>query len=255
MIKALLIAAVLLIGAAAIRGQGARRQALRRIGLVAFAGFAVVSILQPDLLTAAARLLNVGRGADLLLYALIVVFLAYVATRHVRDARMADKITALARQVALNQAPPPRAVDRAGGDGGGGGTGPGAGGDPGGGKRATRRLDGGDAGWPWRVRWHAHLTTVSPRWPVCRVEGGVARTCRLSMSVVRVACPRRVCAWRLRRHHFSDANSGRPPRPRPPAAGVGRRETVLGRLPRRHDSTAGHFRRPAAHPPSRHRPP
>jgi hypothetical protein len=108
LIKIVLIAAVLVVGAVLIRGQGARRQALRRLGLVVFAVLAVVSIIQPDLLTWAARKINVGRGADLLLYALIVVFFSYVATRHVRDARTQDQITALARRVALNQAPPPR---------------------------------------------------------------------------------------------------------------------------------------------------
>ncbi|MDR3359166.1 MAG: DUF2304 domain-containing protein [Bifidobacteriaceae bacterium] len=113
LIKAVLIAAVLVVGATLIRGQGARRQALRRLGLLVFAVAAVVSILQPDLLTWAARKINVGRGADLLLYALIVVFFSYVVTRHLRDARTVDQITALARRVALNQAPPPRETSAA----------------------------------------------------------------------------------------------------------------------------------------------
>ncbi|MDR2252476.1 MAG: DUF2304 domain-containing protein [Bifidobacteriaceae bacterium] len=108
LIKILLIAAVLAVGATLIRGHGARRQALRRLGLILFAVLAVVSILEPDWLTWAAQKINVGRGADLLLYTLIVVFFSYVATRHVRDARTQDKITALARRVALIEAPPPR---------------------------------------------------------------------------------------------------------------------------------------------------
>ncbi|MDR1118634.1 MAG: DUF2304 family protein, partial [Bifidobacteriaceae bacterium] len=62
-IKVVLIAAVLVVGAVLIRGQGVRRQALRRLGLVVFAALAVVSILQPDLLTWAAQKINVGRGA------------------------------------------------------------------------------------------------------------------------------------------------------------------------------------------------
>jgi hypothetical protein len=108
LIKAVLIAAVLGVGAVLIRGHGARRQALRRLGLAVFAVLAVISILQPDSLTWLARQINVGRGADLLLYALIVVFFSYVATRYLRDARTVDQLTAIARRLALDQAPPPR---------------------------------------------------------------------------------------------------------------------------------------------------
>jgi hypothetical protein len=110
LIKILLIAAVLGVGAVLIRGHGARRQALRRLGLVVFALVAVASIIEPDALTWVARKINVGRGADLLLYILIVVFFSYVATRYVKDARTQDQITAIARRVALDQAPPPRSV-------------------------------------------------------------------------------------------------------------------------------------------------
>ncbi|MDR1188283.1 MAG: DUF2304 domain-containing protein [Bifidobacteriaceae bacterium] len=113
-IKIVLIAAVLLVALLMLRGQGARRQALRRLGLLAFAGLAVVSILQPDMLTWLAQKINVGRGADLLLYLLIVVFFSYVSTRHVRDQRVLGQLTALARRVALIEAPPPRANDQTG---------------------------------------------------------------------------------------------------------------------------------------------
>jgi hypothetical protein len=114
LIKIILIAAVLLLGAGMLRGQGKRRQALRRIGLVVFAVVAVTSILQPDYLTWVAQRINVGRGADLLLYALIVVFFSYIATRYRRDTRTQEMITAISRRVALNQAPPPRPPDTPG---------------------------------------------------------------------------------------------------------------------------------------------
>ncbi|MDR1441065.1 MAG: DUF2304 domain-containing protein [Bifidobacteriaceae bacterium] len=107
-IQIVLIAAVVLIALVMGRGQGARGQALRRLGLAAFAVLAVASILRPDMLTEVAQLVNVGRGTDLLLYVLIVVFLTYVSTRYVRDQRAWRQITALARRVALIEAPPPR---------------------------------------------------------------------------------------------------------------------------------------------------
>ncbi|MDR2453466.1 MAG: DUF2304 domain-containing protein [Bifidobacteriaceae bacterium] len=133
LIKALLIAAVLLVGGALIRGHGARRQALRRLGLAVFALIAVASIVQPDWLTWLAQKINVGRGADLLLYALIVVFFSYVATRHLRDARAVDQITAIARRLALAEAPPHRAAGAAPPAAGGAPPGPAAGGEaPGG---------------------------------------------------------------------------------------------------------------------------
>ncbi|MDR2372694.1 MAG: DUF2304 domain-containing protein [Bifidobacteriaceae bacterium] len=113
-IKIVLIAAVVMVALVMGRGHGARRQALRRLGLAAFAGLAVASILQPDMLTWVAQKINVGRGADLLLYALIVVFLSYVSTRHVRDQRTWRQLTALARRVALLEAPAPRAAGAAG---------------------------------------------------------------------------------------------------------------------------------------------
>jgi hypothetical protein len=110
-IKIVLIAAVVLVALAMLRGGGARRQALRRLGLLAFAGLAVASILQPDWLTWLAQKINVGRGADLLLYALIVVFFSYISTRYVRDQRTLRQMTALARRIALIEAPPHRSDD------------------------------------------------------------------------------------------------------------------------------------------------
>lgn len=107
-IQIVLIALVVVAAFAMLRGQGARRQALRRLGLLVFAAAAVWSILMPDQLTELAQLVNVGRGTDLLLYALIVVFISYVVTRHRRDQRTAKQITALSRQLALDEAPPPR---------------------------------------------------------------------------------------------------------------------------------------------------
>ena len=99
------------IGAAALvllRGySGARHQAIRRLLLLAFTVLAGASLLAPQLWTAAAELLGVGRGTDLLLYLTIVAFLGYVATSYLRFRDLQRQITALSRRLALDEAPPP----------------------------------------------------------------------------------------------------------------------------------------------------
>lgn len=85
-------------------GGGARHQALRRIGLVAFIGLGIFSILFPEWLGWVAGLVGVGRGADLVFYALVVAFLFYVATNHRRFVALDRKLTILARQLALTEA-------------------------------------------------------------------------------------------------------------------------------------------------------
>lgn len=104
-IKIVLILAIVLLATAAMRvPRGARHVALRRIGLVVFAVFAVTSVLFPDLWNWLARLLGVGRGTDLLLYALVLAFLGYVATSYQRFRGLETQITRLARRIALDEA-------------------------------------------------------------------------------------------------------------------------------------------------------
>ncbi|MGO0576779.1 DUF2304 domain-containing protein [Ornithinimicrobium panacihumi] len=83
---------------------GASHQAIRRLMLVGFVVLAAAAILFPRLLTQAAQLLGVGRGADLLLYGLTVVFLGYVAASYRRMRQMEQQLTTLARELALREA-------------------------------------------------------------------------------------------------------------------------------------------------------
>ncbi|HEY3548186.1 MAG TPA: DUF2304 domain-containing protein [Propionicimonas sp.] len=104
-IKVILIVAILVLAAAAMRApRGARHVALRRIGLLVFSLFAITSVLFPDLWNWLARLLGVGRGTDLLLYALVLAFLGYVATSYQRFRGLETQITRLARRIALDEA-------------------------------------------------------------------------------------------------------------------------------------------------------
>ncbi|NNH24474.1 DUF2304 domain-containing protein, partial [Pseudokineococcus marinus] len=109
-IRAVLVVGIVGVVLVLVRGpRGVRHQALRRLALLAFAVGALVSLAFPDSWTWAARLLDVGRGADLLLYLTIVAFLGFVATSYIRFQEMQQQITRLSRRVALDAAPPPPA--------------------------------------------------------------------------------------------------------------------------------------------------
>jgi len=102
-IQILLLIALVIIGVMLTRSAaGARHQAIRRILLVVFVVFAATTVLFPQALTELAKLVGVGRGADLLLYALVIAFLGYISTSYRRMSRMEDRIARLSRQVALS---------------------------------------------------------------------------------------------------------------------------------------------------------
>jgi small membrane protein len=100
-IQVLLITVVVLVVARLFRSRGARAQAIRRIGLVVFAAFAAVSILFPDVWSRLARMVGVGRGTDLVLYALVVAFLSFTVTTYLRFRDLETNYTRLARRIAL----------------------------------------------------------------------------------------------------------------------------------------------------------
>ena len=110
----LAVVAVIVIAFLALRSGGARHQAIRRILLVLFVIGAGVAVFFPDLLTRVARLVGIGRGADLLLYIVVVAFLAFAATTYRQFRRLEDDITELSRRVALLGAEKPPAGDPTG---------------------------------------------------------------------------------------------------------------------------------------------
>lgn len=87
-----------------VRGGGARHQAIRRISLMIFMLAAASSVFFPQVWTWAANLLGVARGADLLLYLLVLTFLGYVATTYRRFRELEHDVTELARKLALLEA-------------------------------------------------------------------------------------------------------------------------------------------------------
>ncbi|MET7135731.1 DUF2304 domain-containing protein [Cellulosimicrobium sp. MI9406] len=82
----------------------ARHQAIRRLLLVGFVVVAVLSVIFPEWLTYLANALGVGRGTDLLLYALVIAFVSYIATSHRRSALLERKLTVLTRELSLAEA-------------------------------------------------------------------------------------------------------------------------------------------------------
>ncbi len=104
LIQVVLIVVVLAVVARLFRSNGARAQAIRRLGLLLFAAFAVVSILIPDVWNRIAHLVGVGRGTDMVLYALVVAFLSFTVTTYLRFRDLETRYTRLARRLALDEA-------------------------------------------------------------------------------------------------------------------------------------------------------
>jgi len=110
LIQLLLIVVVIVVAARLLRGRGARTQAVRRLGLVFFAALAVWSILFPSVWNQFAKLVGVGRGTDMVLYALVVAFLSFTLTTYLRFRDLETRYTTLARRLALDEAGPPQPV-------------------------------------------------------------------------------------------------------------------------------------------------
>jgi small membrane protein len=108
LIQLLLIVVVIVAAVRLLRGRGARTQAVRRLGLLLFAGLAVWSILFPSVWNQIARLVGVGRGTDMVLYALVVAFLSFTLTTYGRFRDFEARYTKLARRLALDEAGPPQ---------------------------------------------------------------------------------------------------------------------------------------------------
>lgn len=102
----LLIAFLAMVFAYIVRAKkpNARQLALFRIGLLIAVAAGVVVILAPGWLSAVANWLGIGRGADLLLYALIIVFLMTTVASYKRTLELGRMNSRLARELTLTEA-------------------------------------------------------------------------------------------------------------------------------------------------------
>lgn len=110
--RTFIIQMVLVLGIVVIVGwlfatRGAKQLAVRRLLVIAFGLFAVLTVLFPGTLTRVAHLMGVGRGADLLLYATVLVLLGLIALQEARSKAAEKRTTVLARRLALDEAEQP----------------------------------------------------------------------------------------------------------------------------------------------------
>jgi len=104
-VKILLIVAVLLIMALFLRSYSSNTRALSKILALIFALFAVSTILLPDWTTRVANLIGIGRGADLLLYCLVVVVVFMIVNGDLRRRADDKRFAKVVRHVSLMDAP------------------------------------------------------------------------------------------------------------------------------------------------------
>lgn len=89
------------------RSHTVRTQAVKRIGFVLFIFGAIYAILRPQDVDWVAHQLGVGRGADLVLYLLVVVVAFFAANTFLRFRSLERRFTDLARAVALSNVEEP----------------------------------------------------------------------------------------------------------------------------------------------------
>ena len=117
LIKTILIVAALVLFVFFLRqAHTARFQAIKRIGFMVFCLFGIIAVIRPDMMTWIANKVGVGRGTDLLLYILTVVFGFFALNTFLRFRDAERRLTQLARAVALRDAiaPEPGSAVRGG---------------------------------------------------------------------------------------------------------------------------------------------
>src|SRR5690349_23464940 len=102
LIQYALVGGAVIVAIVFVRGQhGVRVQASKRLAFFAFLVLNVYAVARPDDVTRVAKLFGVGRGTDLLLYALIVAFVFTVLAFYLRIQEDEQRITQLSRAVAI----------------------------------------------------------------------------------------------------------------------------------------------------------
>lgn len=112
----ILIQIILIIGLAVpaviilLPTKGARGLAIRRLTMLGILLGGIVAVMFPSLTDTIARTLGVGRGADLVLYGLLIVFVSYTLSTSAHLRRVDRQISELTRELAVARAEPPTAV-------------------------------------------------------------------------------------------------------------------------------------------------
>lgn len=104
-IKLLLLAGILLLAGYALRHRnGTGFRAGMKLLAVGFAAVAAVSIVDPGVTQTLATWVGVRRGTDLVLYLLVIAFLAVSVNQYFRYREVQQKLVALVRAAAIRDA-------------------------------------------------------------------------------------------------------------------------------------------------------
>jgi hypothetical protein len=103
-IKVLLLGALLLLLAGAVRSRSPRHLALRRLAAAVLAVGAALAVVFPDLVTRVAHLVGVGRGTDLVLYLFVIVSTFVWLGMYRRILELETRLARLVRAQALAEA-------------------------------------------------------------------------------------------------------------------------------------------------------
>ena len=87
-------------------------KAWKKIGLCLLIIGMVVAVLSPDMTNRLAHVFGIGRGADLLLYAVTLAFITYALNNYLHQQGEKDALYRLARKVALLEASEKYKVER-----------------------------------------------------------------------------------------------------------------------------------------------
>lgn len=91
-----------------LRKRGTSRAAAGvKMAFAVFVAFGIYAVVRPHDTQVVANWLGVGRGTDLLLYALVVVFTFATLNSYLRFKEMELRYARLARAIAMRQAEPP----------------------------------------------------------------------------------------------------------------------------------------------------
>ena len=104
-IRIILVVAILTILIWFLKGRKTTRmKAGKKLGVLLFFVFAITTVLYPSLTDDMAHWVGVGRGADLLLYALSIAFVAFAINQYMRSKEEEQRIVELARKIAILEA-------------------------------------------------------------------------------------------------------------------------------------------------------
>jgi len=112
-IQVLLIAAILVVMGRLLISRSARTRAIWTLLGVIFTSFAIVAVLFPDVTNIIAHWVGIGRGADLLLYSLVVVVLVLIVQHSLQRQDDQRRFAKVVRAITLLRADVERPEDAA----------------------------------------------------------------------------------------------------------------------------------------------